>query len=105
MVLSALILLEFERVLKRPKFPAYLDPDALPLDELRVQAATVVPLEVVAVLDDPTVDVSVGTALAGGANIIVSGDQPLPRLNAYGGAKVVTPRRFLDMLDIFPQMV
>jgi len=63
----------------------------------------VVPLEVVAVFDDPTDDVFVGTALAGGANVIVSGDQHLPRLNVYRGINVVNPRQFLDVLDILLQ--
>ena len=105
LVLSALILLEFERVLRRPKFRTYLDPDTLPLDELRIQAEMVVPLDVVAVLDNPTDDVFVGTALAGGADVIVSGDQHLLRLNMYCGIKVVTSGQFLDVLDMRPRMV
>ncbi len=100
LVLSALIILEFERVLRRPKFRAYLDPGALPLDELRAQAEIVLPVDVMAVLDDPSDDVIVGTALAGGADVIISGDDHLLRLDIYRGIKILTPRQFRDVLEM-----
>ncbi len=105
LVLSALIFIEFERVLRRPTFRAYLDPGALPLDELRTQAEIVFPVEVMTVLDDPSDDAIVGTALAGGADVIVSGDDRLLRLDIYRGIKILTPRQFLDVLDMAPRIV
>ena len=46
---------------------------------------------------DPDDDLVLGTALAGGADYIVTGDKDLLVLQAYSGIKIVSPREFLDL--------
>ena len=49
-----------------------------------------------AVCDDPDDDKFFACAIAGGANIIVSGDKHLLKMSGYQGIKVVKPRQFVD---------
>jgi len=49
-----------------------------------------------AVCDDPDDDKFFACAIAGGANIIVSGDKHLLKMSGYKGIKVVKPRQFVD---------
>jgi predicted nucleic acid-binding protein len=39
------------------------------------------------------------TAVAGGADYIVTGDNDLLTLGAHAGVEIVTPARFLDILE------
>lgn len=48
---------------------------------------------------DPADDVVLATAVAAGAEIIVTGDQDLLVLKEYQGIAIVTPRAFLEALD------
>lgn len=48
------------------------------------------------VCDDPDDDKFFACAIAGGANIIVSGDKHLLKMSGYQGIKVVKPRQFVD---------
>ena len=48
---------------------------------------------------DPKDDAVVACAKEGEADTIVSGDQDLLVLNEYDGIQVVTPRRFLEILE------
>jgi putative PIN family toxin of toxin-antitoxin system len=67
------------------------------LDLITVQAlicdAPSLPIQV---CDDPDDDKFLACALASGAQIIVSGDKALLRLDGYRGISVLTPRRFVD---------
>lgn len=48
---------------------------------------------------DPKDDVIVATAVAAGADYLVTGDRRhLLALGRYGGIRIVTPRRFLELL-------
>lgn len=105
LVVSVQLLFELQRVLERPKFRRYLDPEALPIDELRTLAELVTPIDVTAVRDDPSDDIVVGTAVAAHADVIVSGDDHLLGLNIYRGIKILTPRRFIDVLDMSTRMM
>jgi putative PIN family toxin of toxin-antitoxin system len=49
-----------------------------------------------AVCDDPDDDKFFECAIAGGANLIVSGDKHLLKISDYKGIKVVRPRQFVD---------
>ena len=49
-----------------------------------------------AVCDDPDDDKFFECAIAGGANLIVSGDKHLLKISGYKGIKVVRPRQFVD---------
>lgn len=47
---------------------------------------------------DPDDDVVLGTALAAGADAIVTGDQDLLVLGAYQGIRIQSPRQFLEFI-------
>jgi len=49
-----------------------------------------------AVCDDPDDDKFFACAIAGGANLIVSGDKHLSKMSGYQGIEVVRPRQFVD---------
>ena len=48
---------------------------------------------------DPRDDAIVATAIAAGADYLISGDRHLLTLNAYRGIRILTPRQFLDLLS------
>ena len=49
-----------------------------------------------AVCDDPDDDKFFACAIAGGADIIISGDKHLLKMSGYRGVEVVRPRQFVD---------
>ena len=51
---------------------------------------------------DPDDDLVLATALSGGAELIVTGDQDLLVLHRYEGVRLVSPRQFLEWLDAGP---
>jgi len=53
-----------------------------------------------AVCRDPKDDMFLGVAVAGNADVIVSGDEDLLILDPYAGIPIVSPGRFLAMLDL-----
>ena len=48
------------------------------------------------VCDDPDDDKFFACAIAGGADLIVSGDKHLLKMSGYQGVEVVRPRQFVD---------
>lgn len=48
------------------------------------------------VCDDPDNDKFFACAIAGGADLIISGDKHLLKMAGYQGIKVVRPRQFID---------
>jgi predicted nucleic acid-binding protein len=44
-------------------------------------------------------DMVLATAVAGQAEVIVSGDADLLTLGAYEGIRILSPRQFVEMLD------
>jgi predicted nucleic acid-binding protein len=44
-------------------------------------------------------DLVLATALAGKANVIVTGDNDLLVLKAFRGIRILSPRQFLELLD------
>lgn len=46
---------------------------------------------------DPDDDLVLGTALAAHADVIVTGDDDLLVLKAFGGSRILSPRHFLEM--------
>ena len=44
-------------------------------------------------------DVVLGTALAGKADVIVTGDNDLLALKTFRGIRILSPRQFLELLD------
>lgn len=57
------------------------------------------PLDVISVTGDPEDDAVLATVRLGTAMYLVTGDGGLLDLATYGGTDIVTPRRFLDLLD------
>lgn len=77
-----------------------LEPDELPFLHLYRGIATwVEPVALESpVSRDPDDDVVLGTALAGGAEAIVSGDEDLLTLVSFAGVEIWSPRQFLERL-------
>ena len=112
LVVSAEILFELQEVLTRPKFRRYVTLDqvsdyVLWLHDHAAEVTEELPWDVVqGVTADPDDDYIAGVAYLGQANLIVSGDPHLTNLDSIrrgdGGliACVLTPRAFLDELDL-----
>ena len=97
-ITSKPLLDELRRTL-RVKFKA--DPDKLPLlSALHEQAEIVAPaLLGERVGRDKDDDVVLATALAGKAEIIVTGDDDLLVLKRFRGIRILSPRQFLESID------
>jgi putative PIN family toxin of toxin-antitoxin system len=100
LVASDAIIDEYHQVLKRPKFKierAELDDfSALLLDK----ADFVIPSETInAVSADPTDNKFLEAAIAGNANLIVSGDHHLLDLQTFKEISIIPAREFIDWLD------
>lgn len=52
------------------------------------------------ICDDPTDDKFIAAALAGNAEVIVTGDKALLRLKTFGSVHIVTPGEFVRMQGI-----
>jgi putative PIN family toxin of toxin-antitoxin system len=98
-VTSDLILKELVKVLRRPKFETSED------EIHRIIIALVGTAEVVsvksklkAVRDDPEDDMIVETAYDGRADMIVTGDSHLLALENFGGIKIITVEKMLELV-------
>jgi putative PIN family toxin of toxin-antitoxin system len=67
-----------------------------------LRSELVQPTEQVAICRDPKDDKFLEVALAGQADVIVSGDEDLLILDPYAGIPIVSPSQFLAMLDRTP---
>ncbi|HEY7216616.1 MAG TPA: putative toxin-antitoxin system toxin component, PIN family [Thermoanaerobaculia bacterium] len=97
LVLSSALLVEIERVLRYPKFH-FSESEILEyLTILREVADIVKPdFQVAIVQDDPDDNRVLECALAGGAEVIVSGDRHLLDLAEFEKIPILQPRVFLD---------
>jgi putative PIN family toxin of toxin-antitoxin system len=77
------------------------EPDELPLlFQLNEEAEIVPPPRLdERVCRDKDDDVVLATALAGKADVIVTGDEDLLVLKKFGGIEILSPRQFLELLD------
>ena len=87
------------RSTSRNKFA--VDPDELPLlRQLQEEAEIVAPVRLdKRVCRDEVDDVVVATAIAGKADVIVTGDEDLRVLKKFRGIRILSPRQFLELLD------
>ena len=106
--LSEPLFLEVVEVLRRPHIRKMARLGAGQIEELLellLRIATIVPgplrIEPV-VADDPDDDVVLATAVAGRADVIVSGDRHLLAIREHRSIPIVTPRQFLDLLEAEP---
>lgn len=102
-VVSDEIAREYLEVLRRPKFglPAEVRDDIGAY--LLQNADFVTPTEALHVVpDDPQDDKFIEAAVAGGAELLVSGDRHLLALGNYQDLSIVTARDFLERLASLP---
>jgi putative PIN family toxin of toxin-antitoxin system len=96
MVVSPFLLNELRRVLQN-KFSWTSLRTEQRLTELLAIAQVVTPKAVPGVLVDRDDNQVIACAVTGQAQVIVTGDKDLLRLNTYQGIPIVTPERFLNM--------
>jgi uncharacterized protein len=100
LVVSKEIAEEYLEVLRRPKFKiekAEVDDFAASLLD---RADFVIPLGTLNVIEgDPTDNKFLEAAVAGNASLIVSGDNHLLDLGRFRKTSIITPRRFVDILQ------
>jgi len=101
-VTSPVLLEELERVLQYPKLQRYYDPETL----LRFVALVAVlnelvdlPENVPTICRHPADDWVIATAVAGNAEVIVSGNRHLLELKQVGKTHILSPRLFLERLS------
>ena len=89
---------EFDDVAGREKFETYLKPgEREAFQELLHREATFVEgTQAVEVSRDPDDDKFLALALAGKAEVIISGDQDLLVLDPFRGVRIVKPRTFVE---------
>lgn len=81
------------------RFKASHDQAALVVDTLRKQSENVVPAPVAEDVIRDTDDLPVlGTALAGRADYLVTGDKQLQALGNHQGILILSPREFYDLI-------
>jgi len=99
-VVSDDIMREYLDVLRRPKFALPADVVDTIIGYLFHQAEFAIPAELLRVIAaDPKDDKFLEAAVAGRADVIVSGDQHLLALKAYREIPIIAAREFLDRLQ------
>jgi uncharacterized protein len=100
---SPALLAELAGILGRPKFSAKIAASGLTVDELVARYATLTtvvrPQPTPRIAPDPDDDVVIGTALAGHAEVIVTGDKPLLSVGSHQGVRLVTVQSALALLQ------
>ncbi len=90
----------YQTVVKKAKalkiFPEYASEW---LEVINKKSILVRPKEKVEVCRDPKDNMLLETAVAGGADYLVTGDEDLLALGTFGDTKIVTPAKFLTLLD------
>ena len=100
---SPVLVAELTRILKTPKLMPRIERSGLPLEELLARylnVAIVVQPETVptVVLTDPDDDHVLACALAGNAELIVSGDRDLLSLKKFRDIPIVTPAEAVNRI-------
>lgn len=68
---------------------------------LREEASFIIPgVEVRGVGEDQEDDLVLSTAISGGADYLVTGDKHLQGIGDYRGVIILSPRAFLDVLEV-----
>ncbi len=96
LVTSEKVLSEFSEILAR-KFHYGIEEALQVAALLRSNMRIVKPTDLVSVCRDPDDNVIISTALAGDADLIITGDADLFTLKHYENVRILTPREFLDL--------
>lgn len=103
LLLSRAMLDEIVEVLHRPRLRIKYGLDERTLRAVMrlivVRSEWVQPIDQVIVCRDPKDDMFLEAAIAGEADVIVSGDEDLLTLGSYAGIPIVSPAQFLALLD------
>lgn len=101
---SLALLAELTDILGRPKFDKKIAASRLSVDQLvdRYSELTIVvrPAPTPRIAPDPDDDVLIGTALAGGAALIVTGDKPLLSVTEHQGVQITSVAEALKILFV-----
>jgi putative PIN family toxin of toxin-antitoxin system len=98
LIVSSETLHELESVLSRPKFDNYLTLDQRLqfFHRLHLSALQIESVPAISACRDPKDDKFLALALAGRANLVLSGDDDLLVLHPFRGISILSPRLFLD---------
>lgn len=101
---SSALLLELTDILAKPKFGKKVAATRLTIDQIvdRYASMTAVghPVLTPRIVNDPDDDVVIGTALAAHADIIVSGDNALLKLQEYQGIRIMNPASAIALIEL-----
>jgi putative PIN family toxin of toxin-antitoxin system len=100
-IASVPILDELERTFQKPYFRRYLAKKQSARFLLLLQRrATVSPITVAVrgIATHPEDDLILATAVSAKADYLVTGDSKLQRVGTYQGVRILSPRRFLEIL-------
>lgn len=102
LVISESLVDELQDVLMRPKFKKEAVFEAAVvevLDVIRTESDVVAPTLVIKACRDPKDNQILEAAVAGRADVIVTGDGDLLELDPFAGIEIMTPARFLEILS------
>lgn len=103
LVTSDHLLTELRNTLRQPYFRRRLSraQQSRALATVRFRSAqTPLTVSVAGVATHPEDDLILAAAVSAQVNYLVTGDAKLLRLGAYAGVQIVTPRRFLEILQM-----
>jgi putative PIN family toxin of toxin-antitoxin system len=106
LVLSEHILDGIARAWQKPYYRRRIGAEQIQetLRVLRTESTIVEPVRTVRdIAKDEEDDLVIATAVAGGADYLVTGDRYLQSLGRYQAVTILSPRQFLDRLDIEPR--
>lgn len=99
LVVSAPILAEYRDVCARPKHHAHQAALSAMIEGIETVAVAVEPARVTFGLADPDDEVYLATAVAGSAEVLVTGNLRHFNETHYGQVQIMSPRAFLDRPD------
>mgnify|MGYP002148985744 CR=1 FL=1 len=98
-VVSEPVMAEYHDVSARPKHRPYRAALEAMIEAIAAVAIMVEPAEATFGLGDPDDEVYLATAIAGAAEVLVTGNRRHFREDRYGPIQIMSPRAFLDRLD------
>ncbi len=103
LIVSEHILVELARAFTDRYFTRRLTPDEISTALLALRADAVlqpISIQVQGVATQPKDDLILAAALSGNARYLVSGDRALQALGRFRSITILSPRQFLELLDV-----